>query len=198
VELKHVAKKAAKKSAKKAAKKAPAKHAAKHAAKAASKRGNDTRRAYEHLSRVQSLASHMTNDDIVGAKTLSEHAEQALRAGEVKDAAELLRAAEHHLFGTLALNQRADEALSPDLLATIREEHGHLQARAADHGACEDAPRAIATIYKTMNKQSASALRDKHYAAAMEFARGAEALTHAGFAKLLPDSQDTRGLTKSR
>jgi hypothetical protein len=190
VELKH----AAKKSAKKAAKKAPAKHAAKHAGK----RSNDTRRAYEHLSRVQSLAARMTNDDIVGAKTLSEHAGQALRAGEVKDAAELLRAAEHHLFGTLALTQRPDEALSPELLATIREEQDHLQARAKDHGSCEDAPRAIVAIYKTMNKQSATALRTKHYAAAMEFARGAEALTHADFAKLLPESGATRSLTTSR
>jgi hypothetical protein len=185
LELKHVAKKAAKKSAKKAAKKAPAKHAAKHAAKQAGQPGRDTRRAYEHLGRVQSLAAQMGSTGSEGAKTLAGYAEQALRAGASKDAAELLRAAEHHLFGTLAMAQAADESLSPELLGSIRDEYEHLVERAGEHGGCEAAPRPIATLYKAMQKAAAAASRAGQFRAALEFARGAEALTHADFARLL-------------
>lgn len=185
--LKQITGTAAKKSAKKAAKKAPAKHAAKHAAKKAAhgNAGKDIRRAYEHLGRIQSLAAAMptgTED----AQTLATHAQNAMRADQPKDAAELLRAAEHNLFALLQNTQPADVSVAAPLLAALTDEVQHLQQRAEDHGACADAPRVIQAIYRTMSRAAATALKAGRYRAAMEFARGAEALTHADFGKILP------------
>ncbi|SEC09826.1 hypothetical protein [Terriglobus roseus] len=189
--LKQIAGTAAKKSAKKAAKKAPAKHAAKHAAKksAHGNPGKDTRRAYEHLGRIQSLAAALpggTED----AQTLATHAQNAMRAEQAKDAAELLRASEHNLFAILQNTQPADESVAASLLSALHEEVEHLLQRAEDHGACAEAPRAIQTIYRSMSRAAVVALKAKRYRAAMEFARGAEALTHADFRKILPKGKD--------
>jgi hypothetical protein len=176
-ELKHAAKKSAKKAAKKAAGK-------KSAAKKSANPGRDTLRAYEHLGRVQALAA-VSGADSGTAQILSGFAEQALRAGDAKDAAELLRAAEHHLFGSLALAQPADESLSAALLESVRDEYEHQMDKAKDHGSAADAPPAVRAIYQRMLKDAASALKAKRFRAALELARGAEALTHASFAKLL-------------
>jgi hypothetical protein len=183
-ELKSAAKKAAKHAAKKSAVK-------KSAAKKSANPGKDTLRAYEHLGRVQALAS-VAGADGETAKTLASYAEQALRAGEAKDAAELLRAAEHHLFGTLAKTQAADESLSPSLLQAVRDEFDHQTHKAAEHGACADAPRPVLSIYKSMQKDAAAALKAKRYRAALELSRGAEALTHAHFDMLLPSGSAGR------
>ena len=182
--LKQIAATAAKKSAKKAAKKAPAKHAAKHAAKKSAP-GRDTRRAYEHLGRIQALAAALPSGT-EDAQVLATHAQNAIRANQPKDAAELLRAAEHNLFAILQDTQSADDSVAAPLLAALTEEAEHLQQRAEDHGACADAPRAIQAIYRSMSRAAAASLKAKRYRAAMEFARGAEALTHADFARLLP------------
>ena len=180
-------KKAAKKSAKKAAKKAPAKHAGKHAAKKSAHGipARDMRRAYEHLGRIQALAAALSTGT-QDAQTLATHAQNAMRANQPKDAAELLRAAEHSLFGTLQDTQPGDESVTAPLLAALTEEVQHLQQRAEDHGACAEAPRALQTIYRSMFRAATAALKTKRYRAAMEFARGAEALTHADFTRLLP------------
>ena len=170
-----------KSAAKKAAKKAAAK---KSAAKKSANPGRDTLRAYEHLGRVQALAS-VSGVDTETAKSLAGHAEQSLRAGEAKDAAELLRAAEHHLFGALAVSQAADESLSAALIENVRDEYDHQLEKATEHGACIDAPPAIRSIYERMLADAAAALKGKRFRAALELARGAEALTHASFAKLL-------------
>lgn len=170
-------KQAAKKSAKKAA-------AKKSAAKKSAGPSNDTRRAYEHLGRVQALAS-VAGASPDSARTLAGYAEQALRAGQAKDAAELLRAAEHHLFGSLALTQPPDESLSEGLLESVREEYEHQVDKAGEHGAAADAPPAVCAIYRLMLKDASAALKSKRFRAALELARGAEALTHASFEKLL-------------
>ena len=190
--LKQIAAKAAKKSAKKAAKKAPAKHAAKHAAKksAHGNAGQDTRRAYEHLGRIQALAAAVPSGT-EDARTLATHAQNALRANQPRDAAELLRAAEHNLFAILQDTQPADDSVAASLLASLTAEIQHLQQRAEDHGACADAPRAIQTIYRSMSRGATAALKAGRYRAAMEFARGAEALTHADFARLLGTAKAT-------
>jgi hypothetical protein len=174
-----------KKAAKKAAKKAPAKHAAKHAAKksAAHHTGKDTRRAYEHFGRVQALA--VTTSHHEDAQVLIDHAQRALAASQPKDAAELLRAAEHILFGTLQESAPADTSISPELLAAIREDYEHMLQKAEDHGSCADAPRAVLSIFRSLQKRASAAIKSNRYRAALELARGAEALTHADFPRLL-------------
>ena len=178
------------KAAKKSAKKAPAKHAAKHAAKKSANKnsGKDTRRAYEHMGRIQALAAALAGGT-EDARALATHAQNALRANQPKDAAELLRAAEHNLFALLQDTQPADDSVAGSLIAALREEVQHLQQRAEEHGACADAPRAIQAIYRSMSRSAAAAREARRYRAAMEFARGAEALTHARYEKLLPASK---------
>ena len=187
-ELKHAAKKSAKKAAKKSAVK-------KSAAKKSANPDKDTRRAYEHLGRVQALAS-IAGADCEGAKTLAGYAEQALRAGVARDAAELLRAAEHHLFGSLALTQSADDSLSAGLLQSVRDEYEHQVDKAEEHGSAADAPPAVRAIYQRMLKDADAAMKSSRFRAALELARGAEALTHASFAKRLqaPPKKAARNL----
>ena len=163
-------KKAAKKVAKKAAKKVPAKHAGRAA--------KDVRRAYEHMGRVQLLVTLLEPEQGKPVQTLGKHAEQSMQAGDVKSSADLLRAAEHYAFGTIALDAAPDESLSETTLTAVREEYEHLRARAAEHGEISEAPRSVAAIAKRMSKGAAAAMKSKLYRAALELARGAEALAH--------------------
>lgn len=162
--------KAAKKVAKKAAKKVSAKGPAKI--------GKDTRRAYEHLGRVQVLVERLGPAESDSVQVLVKHAEVALRDGDSKSGADLLRAAEHLGFGTLAMQQPADETSSEMLLTAVREEFDHLREKAQEAGEAAEASRAVAAIYKRMVKGAAAAMRSRQFRAALEMARGAEALTH--------------------
>ena len=166
--------KAAKKVAKKAAKKIPAKGPAKI--------GKDTRRAYEHLGRVQVLVERLGPEQSDAVQVLVKHAEVALRDGDSKSGADLLRAAEHLGFGTLAMQQPADETSSEMLLTAVREEFDHLREKAQEAGEAVEAPRAVAALYKRMAKGAAAAMRSRQFRAALEMARGAEALTQVAAA----------------
>lgn len=176
-------KKAAKKVAKKAAKKVPAKGAGHDGKKA----GKDTRRAYEHLGRVQSIALQLPEEQRGPLQTLLSQAEIAMRdEGKPRDAADLLRAAEHFAFGTLAMGSEPDTTLAADLQDILCEEFDHLRERAAEHSEAADAAKPVLSIYKQMTRSGKTALKEKRFRAALEFARGAEALTHvsAGTPKL--------------
>ncbi len=170
--------KAAKKVAKKAAKKV--------SAKGAGKAGKDTRRAYEHLGRVHVLVERLGPGESESMQVLVKHAEAALRDSDHKSAADLLRAAEHLGFGMLAMANSADESLSDKLLESVREEFDGLRERAVEHGEAAEASRAVSAIYKRMTKSAGVAMKAKQFRAALELARGAEALTHvtAGTPKL--------------
>ena len=165
---KKAAHKIAKKVAKKAAKKSPA--------KGAGKPGKDLRRAYEHMGRVQVLVTLLDTQQGKDVHTLVKHAERSLRAGDARSSADLLRGAEHLAFGTIALDAAPDETLSEPVLTTVQEEYEHLRERAALGREGADAPRAVAAIAGRMGKSAAAAMKRKLYRAAMEMARGADAL----------------------
>ncbi len=160
-------KKAVKKTAKKAAKKATGPQ----------KRGQDTRRCYEHFGRVKTLLASLTQDPETVMKTVS-LAKEVLQAGNAKEAADALRAAEHLAFGRLAVGADEEGSLSDGLVEALREEYSHLLARADERAGAEALSKPVTALFKGMRKEAASAFRAKQYRAACELARGAEALTH--------------------
>ena len=155
---------------KKAAKKAPGHDP--------NKAGKDTRRAYEHLGRVQVLLSLQDAATAERVQQLLPLAQGALHAGQPKQAADLLRAAEHLSFGSLRLADAPDETLSRELAAAIHDEIDHQQKKAEEHGEAKSSPAVIRSIYQFMADASSKAMASKRYRAALEFSRGAEALTH--------------------
>src|SRR6185437_16477587 len=137
------AKKAAKKSVKKMARKSP------HPLPS-----QDLRRAYEHLGRVDILEGALAGVHFVQVSALATLAQQQLAVGHARDAAELLRAAEHICFAALAPEDRpgAVQIVSTELKAAISAELNQLTRRAEvrwhDSQSEEDqAHETIAAIY---------------------------------------------------
>lgn len=161
---------------KKAAKKAAAKHAdpKHHEAK-------DLRRAYEHLGRVEILQRALqpaSGGDVVPLVAL---AEQELGKGHRKDAADLLRAAEHFSFAALAPAEQQLNGISEELVKIVIDEVEHLTRRAIEHWdeRGEDEPHASLEIHFRRSLQTAkAAIAARKYRQALELARGAEALAH--------------------
>ncbi len=162
-------KKAGKKTAKKAAKKA-----ADHGPE---KRKGDARRCYEHFGRVAALLP-LLEENVSSPRELVAWAQELLREGNAKDAADLLRAAEHLCFGTLAAAAAIDRSLAPVLLEAIEEQYDHLLERGEHHAASGDLSKPATRLFKSMRKQAKGAWKDKQYRAALEFARSAEAIAH--------------------
>jgi hypothetical protein len=165
-------KKAAKKASKKGAKKG-AKHQEKH------HEGKDLRKAYEHLGRLSVLEPSLTVAVVAQIKMLTELAQVCLRAEETKSAADLLRAGEHLAFGSLAANTKAMK-LSEELEGVLNAEYERLVDKAEEHWGKHEGERAAAVeeMYQMMVSAADGALHTGAYRRAIEFARGAEALTH--------------------
>ena len=161
-------KKAAKKAPKKSAKHA---HHDDHSAK-------DLRRAYEHLGRVEILHRSLKPDGDEKVKTLTNLAQQQLQAGHAKDAADLLRCAEHLSFANLG-SQKDDKDFNRDLEAAVTREFEHLMKKAEEHwGHQEDHPAAVEDLFVKMTDGAQVAFDRRSCRQALELARGAEALAH--------------------
>lgn len=166
---KKAAKKVAKKVAKKAAKHADLKH----------KEAKDLRRAYEHLGRVESLQRTGLATAQADAATLVALAQQQLKDGDAKNAADLLRAAEHLSFAALAAEHAKQTKVSGVVQDALEQEYHHLTDKAAEHwGHAAKRHRAVAALYKSSLQSSKRALERGAYREAMEFVRAAEALAH--------------------
>lgn len=158
----------------------PPKKAAKKAAKKAvghdpHKAAKDARRTFEHMGRVQAIAK-LTSSESETLAFLSQTADRAFRAEQYKASADLLRAAEHLSFASL--HREATESVAPNLKAAIEDEFEHLLERAEDHANHHAAPKEVRSLMQRMTKDAKSALKHGSYRAALEFARGAEALAH--------------------
>lgn len=171
------AKKAAKKSAKKAAKKSAHHHGKHHGGKHHG--GKDLRRAYEHLGRLSVLEQHLDAAVTTHLKALTDRAQASLHANEPKSAADLLRAAEHLVFGSLAATAKAGR-LSEDLEAAINADYEHMTDKAEEHWEkhAEERPAGLDDIYDFMRAEAEDAFGRQAFRRALEFARGAEALAH--------------------
>lgn len=170
---------APKKASKKAAKKAVNPSAKKAAKKATGplKKAQDTRRCYEHFGRVTTLLPLLGQDTEVAVKMIS-LAKEVLQAGNAKEAADALRAAEHLAFGRLATSSDGEAQLSESMVETLAEEYRQLLGRADERAGAEELSKPVITLFKGMRKEAVAAFKAKQYRAACELARGAEALTH--------------------
>ena len=157
---------------KKAAKKIAAKHAHHDDA------GKDMRRAYEHLGRVEILHSLLEKAVKKDVADLTMLAEQELALGHMKDAADLLRAAEHLSFGALNSSE-AEKNVDAKLVDAITREFGHKLDKAEEHWSDEhDHHAKLEAIYSTTAQCAQKAFDSGAYRQALELARGAEALAH--------------------
>jgi hypothetical protein len=168
----------------------PAKKAAKKAAKKMAKRfahhrhpAHDLRRAYEHLGRVDILEGALAGTHFRYVSALAELAEQQLASGHPRNAADLLRAAEHICFAALAPEDRPGPVslVSAELKAAIADELKNLTRRAEEHwpDAEDEQPHpVIDTIYRAALDQARLAFSSGAYRPALELARAAEALAH--------------------
>lgn len=159
-------------SPKKAAKKVAAKHAHHDDA------GKDMRRAYEHLGRVGVLHSLLEKGFTKDIADLTMLAEQELASGHMKDAADLLRAAEHLSFGALN-SSKAEKNVDPKLVDAITKEFGHKLDTAEEHWSDQgEHHEQVGGIYSQTAQRAQKAFDGGAYRRALELARGAEALAH--------------------
>src|ERR1700753_574794 len=99
-----------------APKKAAKKKAKKHGG------GKDLRRAYEHMNRVGILHAQLESETKGQVDTLSRNAQQALAGGQYESSADLLRAAEHIAFGSIA-SERREQKLNDALAEVAADEY---------------------------------------------------------------------------
>lgn len=158
---------------KKAAKKAAGHHHDKH------HHANDLRRAYEHMGRVAILrqaSKSLVMDTVAELTTL---AQQAIKDGHDKDAADLLRASEHFGFAVLAGDVSGAVRVSAELKETITEQFDELTRRADEHWEEEEEHSSpLTVIYRSARSSATKAFKARAYHQALEFARAAEALAH--------------------
>ncbi len=167
----------AKKAPKKATKKAAAKHGHHHDA-GKDDTGKDMRRAYEHLGRVRVLRSLLAKGSTKDIDDLTILAEKELKSGHMKDAADLLRAAEHLSFGALDTSE-ADKNIHPKLVDAITHEFDRKLEKAEEHWSAKDEHHGtIAGMYAKTTQLARKAFEAGAYCEALELARGAEALAH--------------------
>ena len=162
-------KKAAKKVAKKAAKKTHSHH---------HREADDLRRAYEHLGRVAVLRQSSDGSLTETIGELTTMAQRSMKDGERKDAADLLRAAEHLCFAVLAGEVSAVVEVSAELKQAITGKFDELLRRATEHWDERDHSESLSGIYMKCCKGAAKAFKARAYHQALEFARAAEALAH--------------------
>jgi len=139
----------------------------------------DLRRAYEHLGRVEILQRTLQPTQTGDVKSLITLATQELENGHRKDAADLLRAAEHFSFAARAHDTAESEEISEDLTNVLSEEFERLTMKAEEHWEHEDERHEpVIALYKSAMKHSQKAFQRRSYRQAMELVRGAETLAH--------------------
>lgn len=143
----------------------------------------DMRRAYEHLGRVEILHASLDPHAAAEITELMKLAQHELAATHVKDAADLLRAAEHLSFGALG-SQKKDAPMDAKLVEAITEEfHGKLKKADQHWSAEEHRHKTIDKIYNAVIERANKAFGAGAYRQALELARGAEALAHVHIAE---------------
>lgn len=164
---------------KKAAKKSVKKSAGKLGRSDPHPQANDLRRAYEHMGRLEVMRKALKPLAAEAVEALTKLAQSEIQGGYNKSAADLLRAAEHLSFATLAGDLPERGRLSIELKRSITEQFAELLSRADDHwGDREDRSVILTALYKSSRTNAVKALDHGVYHQALEFARAAEALAH--------------------
>lgn len=177
----------------------PAKRAAERAAKQAAEKlvdpANHTRLAYERLGRIEILEGALAGSPFVDVAALAGLAQQQLGSGKARNAAELLRAAEHLCFANLAPAHVTDSLIEADLKQAITAEFEGAMRRAEEHWVEVDEPasrRVLDDLFARALDQARRAFTRGAFRPALEFARAAEAMSEVG--EGLPASLPDRGL----
>ena len=156
---------------KKAAKHTPGHPGDKHA------QAKELRRAYEHMGRVAVLRRSAKLPMLDSVAKLTTLAQQALKEGHTKNAADLLRASEHLTFALLSGDITDVASISAELRQSITEHYDELTRKAEEHWKGES-PGVLAMIYRHTRDSAATAFKDGAYHQALEYVRAAEALAH--------------------
>lgn len=159
--------KAAKKAAQKAAHDLHKKH---HHTK-------DLRRAYEHLGRVEILGLMQSGscEEVISLVNL---AQDEMENGGSRNAADLLRAAEHLSFAALLDRAGSNTQVYGVLMPAISDELDRLADKAQEHWQSDDADEGIAQIYRDSLTRAGAARNQGLFRQALELVRAAEALAH--------------------
>lgn len=175
----------------------PGQRAANNSVKRAAKRlehnaADDLRRAYERLGRIEILEGALAGSPFVDVTALTNLAQQQLAAGESRNAAGLLRAAEHVCFAALAPKDDADAPVSSDLKRAIKVEFEGLMRRAEERWQAEEEQtnrRVIEEFFSRALSHARAAFTVGAFHPALEFARAAEALAdvRGGLPATLPE-----------
>jgi len=160
--------------------------------KSAHRSTHDLRRAYEHLGRIEILEGALVGSPFCEVTALANLAQQQLAAGGAREAADLLRAAEHLTFAALAphsISGTVDAGVSSGLKAAIATEFEQLlhcaqqrkkQAPRDSEQAKKDVAASpyptLSTVYNSTLEHARSAFAAAAYRKALELARAAEAL----------------------
>jgi hypothetical protein len=127
-----------------------------------------------HMGRILSLQPSLTAASRADVDSLVSLAEQELAEGNGKNAAELLRAAEHISFATLASGHAKQPSLSSFVEEAVKEEYERLAQKAAEHWDHADRRHpAVSVIYKSSLQGAKRALAAGGYP---ELVRAAAAL----------------------
>ena len=142
-------------------------------------KSGDLRRAFEHLGRVHLLQPSIEPAHTAEIDGLLALARRELAERHEKNAAELLRAAEHLCFAAIAGEPAEGAKLSTELIAAVREEVDHLASQAAKHRKDEPTETSeVSKICETAKQRAAEALRAGACHRALELSRAVEALAH--------------------
>jgi len=155
----------------------------------------DLQRAYEHLGRIEILEGALAGAEFVDVSTLNQLAQQQLMDGYTRNAADLLHAAEHICFASLAPNRATVTLVSLELKRTLSGEFEALMRRSEEQWGKTDTPAQRTVIQEIFTRaivQGRAAFERADYRRALEFARAAEALSKIG--EGLPSSMPDRGL----
>jgi len=156
---------------------------------------NEQRRAYESLGRIEILEGALAGSPFVDVAALANLAQQQLGADNPRNAADLLRCAEHLCFAALAPAHVTDSLMNPELKRAITVEFETLMRRAEEQWQEEEPANrhVIEDLYARALDQARRAFTRGAFRPALEFARAGEALSciREGLPATLPD----RGLT---
>ena len=120
-----------------------------------------------------STVAHNEQEDL---RLLTSIALCAFRTQQYKESADLLRATEHLAFASL--HAGSVDTVADDLRQVIRDEFERLIERAQEHSQTDAMPDGVREIYLRSLGAAQSCLQSGSLRAALEFARGAEALAH--------------------
>ncbi len=141
-------------------------------------RHHEQRRVCEHAARVAILEPliRVRSQEV---RLLVSLAENHIQAEQPREAAELLRAAEHLCFSNLAADNRR-KAFASELAMEVADElHRRLDKAEERWNEAAEHPPELAALYEAVRQGALGLFEANAYAAALESARAVDAIAHS-------------------